>query len=280
MDWSVSLAGFLVGSLIGMTGIGAGSLMAPLLILWFGVPPIQAVGSDLVFSAVTKLVGTVEHVRLRTVDFRAVAWMALTSIPATLLAVGALARFGTTPGVDRLILRLMGIALIVAGVGLVGRALFHRTASAAPARRRWLLGTGGAVLGGMVGLTATGSGTIGTVLLSFATRLDARRVVGTVIVHAMLLTLVGALAHFALGSVRLGLAGSLLVGSIPGVVLGSRLTVRIPDVALRAALATLLITAGLRCAFITVSHEVPVTATDGTTAELVAQTPTLTSGQP
>lgn len=281
MDWDGSLVGFVIGGVIGMTGIGAGSLMAPVLILWFGVPPVQAVGSDLLYSAVTKFVGTLEHVRLKTVDFRAVGWMATASIPAALLAVWALAHFGATaPGTDRLILRLMSITLIVAGVALAGRAVFQRAASARPVRRPWLLRAGGALLGGMVGLTATGSGTLGTVLLSIGTRLEARRVVGTVIAHAMLLTLAASLAHLALGSVRFALAGSLLVGSIPGVILGSRLTVRVPDVALRTALAALLIAAGVRCAVVAVNGVTPPGPAGATATEAVTHSPTLNRSQP
>ncbi|MGQ0814514.1 MAG: sulfite exporter TauE/SafE family protein [Gemmatimonadota bacterium] len=247
MDWEASFVGLLVGTLIGTTGMGAGSLLAPLLVLWFGVPPLQAIGSDLVYSAVTKSVGGLAHIRLGTVDFTAVGWMAGASVPATILAVWSLVKFGAlAPGLDHLLLQFLGIAVMVAGVALLLRSALTR----GPAARQrphcgWLLGAGGALLGGIVGVTAAGSGTLGTAFLSVATRLDARRVVGTVIVHAMILTLAGALMHIAFGTVRLALTGSLLLGSIPGVVLGSRLTSRVPEATLRAILATLLITLGI-----------------------------------
>lgn len=246
MDWEASFVGMFVGTLIGMTGMGAGSLLAPVLVLWFGVPPLQAVGSDLVYSAVTKSVGAVAHVRLQTVDFSAVGWMAAASVPATIVAVWSVVTFGAfAPSLDHLVLRLLGIMVIVAGIALLGRAAFTRQATAATTHCGWLLGAGGALLGGIVGVTSAGSGTLGTALVSVATRLDARRVVGTVIVHAMLLTLAGALMHLIFGSVRFALTASLLLGSIPGVVLGSRLTARIPESVLRAILGTLLIALGV-----------------------------------
>jgi uncharacterized membrane protein YfcA len=234
-----------VGTLIGMTGMGAGSLLAPVLVLWFGVPPLQAVGSDLVYSAVTKSVGAFAHVRLQTVDFSAVGWMAAASVPVTIVAVWSVLTFGVlVPSLDHLVLRLLGIMVIVAGIVLLARSAFTRQTTVT-AHCGWLLGAGGALLGGIVGVTSAGSGTLGTALVSVATRLDARRVVGTVIVHAMILTLAAALMHLAFGSVRLALTASLLLGSIPGVVLGSRLTVRIPESMLRAILGTLLIALGL-----------------------------------
>lgn len=227
--------------------MGAGSLLAPLLVLWFGVPPLQAVGSDLLYSAVTKSVGAFAHIRLGTVDFAAVGWMASASVPATILAVWSLVTFGAlAPSLDHLLLRLLGIAVVVAGLALLVRsARTHLPVSAHRPHSGWLLGAGGALLGGIVGVTSAGSGTLGTAFLSVATPLEARRVVGTVIVHAMILTVAGALMHIAFGSVSFALTGSLLLGSIPGVVLGSRITIRVPEATLRAVLAALLITLGI-----------------------------------
>ena len=247
MDWEASFVGLLVGALIGITGMGAGSLLAPLLVLWFGLPPLQAIGSDLLYSAVTKTVGAVAHIRLGTVDFAAVGWMASASVPVSIVAVWSLITFGAlAPSLDHLLLQLLGGAVVLAGVALLVRSARTRlpAITAAP-HSGWLLGAGGALLGGIVGITSAGSGTLGTAFLSVATPLAARRVVGTVIVHAMILTATGALMHMVFGSVSFALTGSLLVGSIPGVMLGSRITIRIPEATLRAILAALLITLGI-----------------------------------
>jgi uncharacterized membrane protein YfcA len=251
MDWRISLVGLVVGWTIGMTGIGAGTLTMPLLVLWIGVPPLSAVGSNVVYSALTKVVGGWQHARLRTVDYQIVARLAVGSVPATILAAwwitsvdaGAASRGGHEEVVNRVI----GASLIAAALVLAGQALLRpKSPVAERTPKGWFLGVAGALLGGAVGATSVGSGSFGTAVLSFTSRLQGSRIVGTVTMHAVVLTVAGALTHLAVGTVRPGLVGALLLGPLPGVVLGSRMTVRLPEPVLRGALALLLFGLGVR----------------------------------
>jgi uncharacterized membrane protein YfcA len=248
MDWRASLVGLVVGWTIGVSGVGAGTLTLPLLVLWLGVPPLTAVGSNVVHSAVTTVVGGWQHTTLRTVDFGIVARMAVGSVPASLVAAWWISSLDNDLAThDLMVDRVIGSALIAAALILAGRGFMkHRDAAPQGRPRGWLLGSAGALLGGAVGATSVGSGSFGTAIIAVATRLQGPKIVGTVTVHAMLLTLASASTHLMIGTVRPALVGALLLGSIPGVVLGSRLTARMPEALLRGALALLLLGIGIR----------------------------------
>ncbi|HEX8695712.1 MAG TPA: sulfite exporter TauE/SafE family protein [Longimicrobium sp.] len=247
MDWRATLAGLLVGGLIGMTGMGGGSVMTPLLIVGLGVPPLQAVASGLVNAAVTTAVGGWEHVRLRTSDLGAVARLAAGSVPAAVVAVFLFSRLGlSTPALEQSVKHAVGIVLMLLASALLVRGRLGD--GRAPAPRRvpgWLLSGGGAVVGATAGITSIGSGSLTTAFLSTAARADGPRLVGTVIVHTALLTFAAGLAHLAVGAVDPALTLSLLAGSVPGVVIGSRVTLRVPERVLREALASVLLILGV-----------------------------------
>lgn len=251
MDWRATLAGLVVGALIGITGMGGGSIMTPLLILGLGVPPLQAVASGLVYSAATTLAGATEHVRLRTVDLRLAALLAVGSVPMSVVGVMILSYLAAdAPVVQRQVRFFLGAALVALAVLFVMRPALDRALvrRARPAPPPWVLSAGGAIIGMTTGLTSVGSGSLTTGLLSLTTIQHARTRVGTVLFHSTVLTLAAGMAHLALGRLNTALTLSLLAGSLPGVVLGSRLTVRVPERALCLGQAwMLLVLGGLLC---------------------------------
>ncbi|HEY7031523.1 MAG TPA: sulfite exporter TauE/SafE family protein [Thermomicrobiales bacterium] len=243
--------GFVVGLLVGLTGMGGGVLMTPLLMLGLGMPAGAAVGTDLAYSTVTKIVGAWQHRRLGTIDTRVVRDLATGSIPATIAAVATLAWLDArnAGATDQWLRKAVGVALIVA-VGLMLRrflqAHFGQTEEATPVayRRRRVIAIG--VLGGfVVGITSIGSGTLIIALLVMVAPLPSRCLVGTDVAHAALLVGTAALGHLFLGSVDLVLAALLLVGSIPGVLIGSRLVVVVPRRPLQIGLAGLLLSSAV-----------------------------------
>lgn len=241
MTWEYSVAGLLVGGFVGLTGMGGGSLVAPLLIVLFGVPALSAVGSGLLFAAVTQSVGGWQHARQQSVDLRLVAALAIGSVPASVTAAWAFGRaLQSSPAVEEWLTRTIGTVLLLVAISLILRRLFWNPGGgdAAPARPAgWLLTSGGAVVGVLTGLTSIGSGSLTTALLSLSSHRQGRRLVGTVLVHATLLTFAAGLTHLAIGEVNLALTAALLVGSIPGVLLGSQATARIPAPHLQGAVA-------------------------------------------
>lgn len=261
MDPKVTVAGFLVGFMVGLTGMGGAALMTPILILLFGVRPLVAVGTDLAYGAVTKIVGAWQHHRQGSVDWRLGLLMASASVPASLVGVLMTKYISeTNPSfVDFLIGRTLGIALVLVALAMLAklflagrRAQIRATLDNLPlARRRasfklaltifW-----GAVVGFLVGLTSVGSGSLIVPFLALVYPLSARQVVGTDVFQASLLVSAAAMTHLYAGSVDLPLAGNLLLGSIPGVLLGSRLAARAPDRLLRGTLAVLLLGIGTR----------------------------------
>ncbi len=246
--------GFGVGFLVGMTGMGGGSLMTPLLILVFGTSPVTAVGSDITYAAVTKSVGGWRHLRLKTVNLELSAWLALGSVPAAIAGVWVIEwlheRYGSQ--LDDIVLTMLAIALIVVGVIVLGRALFA-VAAHAREREHFTLTRAhkvaavaiGASTGFVIGLTSAGSGTLIAVFLIAYYRLVPRQVVGTDVFHAAVLLTAAAIAHIVAGNVNFGLVGAILIGSIPGVWLGSHLIVRLPSGLLRTALGVVMIAASL-----------------------------------
>jgi uncharacterized membrane protein YfcA len=246
VNWLLPLFGFIVGLLVGLTGMGGGVVMTPLLVLGLGLPPTTAVGTDLAYATLTKLAGAWQHWRQKTVDFRVVRDLALGSLPASLVAVGLLAwlhRQGTGLA-DVWLERAIGLALILAALFVLQKALLGDAclSLAGPlCYRRGRVIAIGALGGFLVGLTSVGSGSMILALLVMVVPLSAERLVGTDITHATLLVGTAALAHLYLGHVDLALVGQLLVGSVPGVLLGSRLMLRVPRRALQVGLAGLLV---------------------------------------
>src|SRR5215467_2032727 len=252
MDWLTTFAGFIVGLVVGVTGVGGGSLMTPLLVLVFGVAPVTAVGTDLLFASVTKAGGAWAHARRGNVDWSVVAWLAGGSVPASAATLALLHLF--VPHPDRLsaiISVALGVALILTACALVFRETLHAWAArraarpverASTARRTLIMG---AILGVLVTVSSVGAGALGVTALFFLyPGLAAARIVGTDIAHAVPLTLVAGLGHAAAGVVDWSLLVSLLVGSLPGIWLGSSLSQKIPERVLRTGLAAMLVLIG------------------------------------
>jgi uncharacterized membrane protein YfcA len=253
MTWQLALAGLFVGMLVGVTGMGGGSLMTPLLVILFGYSPSVAVGTDLLHGAVFKTVGAVRHRRLGTVQARLSGWMFLGSGPMSLLGVATAAwlkhRYGD--GVQSVQGVVLGIALVAGGAGLLAKSLLRfREETADPfvltKRDRVaavLIGLGG---GYVVGLTSVGSGVFFGLTMLIVFPLRSSKVVGTDIFHAAALLWVAGFGHYVAGNVDLHAVAWLVVGSIPGVLLSSGLTVKLPDRTLRAALAITLLASGAK----------------------------------
>jgi len=255
IDPHFTVAGFLVGALVGVTGVGGGSLMTPILILLFGVSPATAVGTDLLFAAVTKTVGSIVHGYNETIDWRVVRRLAIGSIPATALALIVLASLNAKGGgAHGLITGVLSVALLLtAGVLIARNRLYSRYAQRLAALDDRTIGrltiAMGAALGLMVTFSSVGAGAIGvTALVLLYPRVSTARIVGSDIAHAVPLTLIAGLGHGAMGSLDAHALLSLLAGSIPGIFVGSSIAARIPDAALRYVLAAVLIVVGSKLA--------------------------------
>jgi uncharacterized membrane protein YfcA len=251
------LSGFVVGLLVGQTGVGGGALMTPVLVLLFGIHPASAVGTDLLFACVTKSVGTIVHGKHKSVDWRVVASLAAGSLPATMLALGLISgpNHMAGAGVNRIITAVLGLALLLTAVSLLFRhriiALAARMSTRlAPRDTMALTVVTGAILGFLVTISSVGAGALGvTALLLLYPKLPTTTVVGSDIAHAVPLTLVAGLGHWWVGSVDGQLLAALLLGSIPGVILGSYLSARLPDSVLRIVLAIVLALVGAQLVF-------------------------------
>ncbi|HIJ38200.1 MAG TPA: sulfite exporter TauE/SafE family protein [Rhodospirillaceae bacterium] len=248
-----SLAGFFVGTLVGLTGVGGGSLMTPLLVLLFGVHPATAIGTDLLYAALTKSVGTLVHGFSGTVDWRIVRRLAAGSLPAAAMTLLMLEHLGVADGqASALLNRALGIALLLTSLTLAFRPKLVAWAQKRFGRfdlgqSAWPTALAGALLGLLVSLSSVGAGAIGvTFLVVLYPRLSTVRIVGSDIAHAVPLALLAGAGHWLLGSVDFPLLGALLVGSIPGIILGSRLSALVPDLALRPVLAVVLALVGGR----------------------------------
>lgn len=248
-----SLAGLLVGILVGLTGVGGGSLMTPLLVLLFGFHPATAVGTDLLYASVTKSVGTVVHGSRKSVDWHIVAGLATGSVPASIVTVFVMSRVGTLGnGAAGVLSLLLGISLLLTSISIFFRPLFLRWAGqrveSVEARRisRSTVALG-AMLGVLVTITSVGAGALGTTaLLMLYPRLPVARIAGSDIAHAVPLTLIAGTGHWLMGSVDFGLMLALLVGSIPGIIIGSMLATRASDALLRPVLAATLLVVAVR----------------------------------
>jgi uncharacterized membrane protein YfcA len=253
MDIALIGFGLGVGILVGMTGIGGGSLMTPMLILVFGVTPITAIGSDLAYAAVTKTVGGYKHLTQRTVDVRLSSWMALGSVPAAVFGVYVLDLLEDWAGhdFDDLLITILACALLLTGAATLIRSFIRsmdeRERHSIPMDRHHKVAAVGlgASVGFILGVTSAGSGALIAVGLILLFRLTPQRVVGTDVFHAAIVLWAAGLAHVSAGNVDFGLVGNILIGSIPGVWLGSHWSVRVEPAVLRATLAIVLIGAGL-----------------------------------
>jgi uncharacterized membrane protein YfcA len=253
MDVAIIGFGLGVGILVGMTGIGGGSLMTPMLILVFGVTPITAIGTDLAYAAVTKTVGGYKHWTQKTVDMRLSSWMALGSVPAAVLGVYVLDLLEQAAGqdFDDLLLSVLAVALLVTGSATLVRAFLksmharERDTIELETRHKVAAVVLGVCVGFVLGITSAGSGALIAVGLILLFRLTPTRVVGTDVFHAAILLWAAGLAHIVAGNVDFGLAANILIGSIPGVWLGSHWSVRVEPAVLRTTLALVLIGAGI-----------------------------------
>ena len=256
MEWGYTLSGLLVGFIVGLTGVGGGSLMTPLLILGFGISPATAVGTDLLYASLTKAGGVWVHGRRGSVDWKLVRRLAIGSLPAALLTVLGLNALGVENQIfSGLITSTLGVALILTALALFFRyQLAHlgksRFSSLAAWRDRHIVTATimtGTVLGILVTITSVGAGALGMVaLIVLYPRSPTINLVGSDIAHAVPLTLIAGIGHAYLGTVDFGLLGSLLLGSLPGIYLGSHIGGRIPERILRPALATILVVIGGR----------------------------------
>ncbi len=254
MDPAIAAFGLGVGVLIGMTGIGGGSLMTPLLILVFGIKPVTAVGTDLAYGAITKTVGGWRHLRQGTVDMSLSLWMAVGSVPAAIGGVYVLELIERAYGddFDSILIVALAATLLFTGAVTLGRALLvkglhdkERNTVEMTRRNKIQAVVLGVSVGFVLGVTSAGSGALIAVGLILMFRLIPSRVVGTDVFHAAILLWAAAAAHIVAGNVDFALAGNILIGSIPGVWIGSNLTLRVGNSVLRRTLGLVLIGAGL-----------------------------------
>jgi uncharacterized membrane protein YfcA len=257
-DFAFIFAGFVVGLIVGLTGVGGGSLMTPLLIFGFGIKPHLAIGTDLLFAAFTKMGGTVSLARQRIIPWRLVGALSLGSIPAALITLYVLHELGpANPDVQKAMTMTLGVALLLTALATLYKAIQGKKIprliageqlEAATRPRHWglpiLFGT---VIGTLVTLTSVGAGAIGvTALILLYPLLPLPRIVAADIAYAVPLTLVAGLGHASLGSVDWPLLGKLLIGSLPGIWLGSQLVHKTPDRIIRSLLSLLLAYAGIK----------------------------------
>lgn len=252
------LAGLIVGFIVGLTGVGGGSLMTPIL-LWFGIPPTTAVGTDLLYAAFTKMGGVFVHHKKKNINWAITGWLSLGSLPAALLTLWVLNSIKTDiSAINSIIKYSLGWALLLTSVAVLFKKKllilsqkhsgdkFHRKNTT---QNLWTVAIG-VLLGVTVTLTSIGAGALGTVTLFFLfPLLPTPRLVGTEIAHAVPLTLVAGLGHASMGNLDIELLGQLLIGSLPGIFIGSMLSGKVPDLFLRNAIAIMLFFVGYNLVF-------------------------------
>jgi uncharacterized protein len=253
VDWKLGLAGLLIGLLVGMTGMGGGSLMTPILVILFGFKPSLAIGTDIAHGAIFKTVGAIRHRRLGNVQAKLSGWMFLGSAPSSLLGVWFATwlkhRYGD--GIESTSAQVLGGALLFGCVGLAAKTILRSKELGdeefvLTRRDRVSAVLIGLVGGFIVGLTSVGTGVFFGLTMLVVFPLKAHKIVGTDIFHAAALLYVAGFGHFVAGNVDMSTVGWLLIGSIPGVVVGSQLTLSIPERPLRGLLATVLGLSGLK----------------------------------
>jgi uncharacterized protein len=254
MDPAIVLFGLGIGVLVGMTGMGGGSLMTPLLILIFGIQPTTAIGTDIVYSAITKTVGGWRHFRLGTVNMELVKWLSFGSVPAAVAGVALVSVLADHVGEDRLdslVYAVLGGTLLMVGIITLSRALIlrklidERDRFEVEKRHKVAAIVIGATTGFVIGITSAGSGTVIAILLIAVYRLAPKKVVGTDVFHAAILLWAAGLAHIVGGNVDFVLAANILIGSIPGVIIGASLSDKAPQGFIRTALGLVLIGSGI-----------------------------------
>ncbi len=256
MDWLNSVAGFGVGLLVGLTGVGGGALMTPILVLLFGVAPATAVGTDLWFAAITKMAGGVVHSRAGTVDWQVLRRLALGSLPASIATLLFMHWSGIGKHGNAALLNALGIVILLTALSMIFKKQFHafgrelrlRLPAQFKQAQPALTVLAGAILGVLVSMTSIGAGALGAVMLLYLypLRMTPGKLVGTDIVHAIPLTIVAGFGHLLMGNVNWSLLLSLLVGSVPGILLGSLLHTRSPELLLRGVIATVLVLVGVK----------------------------------
>jgi uncharacterized membrane protein YfcA len=256
IDPLYSLSGFAVGMLVGMTGVGGGSLMTPLLILLFGIHPATAVGTDLLYAAATKTGGSLVHGYARSIDWRVVRRLASGSVPATIVTLAVLSHLNLNGDAARsLITLVLSVALFLTALVLVfGGSIVaaYRARVAEIDQKRTALNTilVGVLLGVLVTISSVGAGAIGVVaLVLLYPQLPMAKIVGSDIAHAVPLTLIAGLGHWMMGSVDWHIIAALLIGSLPGIFLGSYFAIRVPERALQLVLAATLFVVASRIAY-------------------------------
>jgi uncharacterized membrane protein YfcA len=253
LDPAIVFFGFGVGFLVGLTGMGGGSLMTPLLILVFGIKPVTAIGTDIFYAAVTKTAGGWRHLKLKTVNVPLTWWLAAGSVPMAVLGVFVLDILKRELGdqLDETVFAILAACLLVVGAITLMRSLFlagklqERDDFEIHTRHKVAAVGIGATTGFVIGLSSAGSGTVIAIMLIAVFRLTPQRVVGTDVFHAAVLLWAAGIAHIIGGNVDFALAANILVGSIPGVIFGSNMSVRWPQGLLRTALGVVLIAAGI-----------------------------------
>ena len=254
MTWQFTLTGLLIGSIVGLTGMGGGSLMTPILVILFGFKPTYAVGTDIVHGAIFKTFGAIRHRRLGTVHGHLTLWMFLGSGPLSLAGVGVaeLIKHHYGDSAQSIESYAVGAALVAGGIGFLAKSFIKRGVKSSDlpfiltTRDKIVAVIIGAVFGFVVGLTSVGSGTFFGLVMVLVYPLTMPKIVGTDIFHAAALLWVAGIGHLVSGNVDLHATVWLLTGSIPGVLISSRFTVRAPDVLLRIALGTILVLSGLK----------------------------------
>ncbi|HEX6788089.1 MAG TPA: sulfite exporter TauE/SafE family protein [Gaiellaceae bacterium] len=254
MTWQFTLTGLLIGSIVGLTGMGGGSLMTPILVIIFGFQPTYAVGTDIVHGAIFKSFGAVRHRRLGTVHARLTLWMFLGSGPLSLLGVwvATVIKHHYGDSAQTIESYAVGGALVAGGIGFLLKSIISRGVKPSDApflltnRDRVIAVVIGSVFGFVVGLTSVGSGTFFGLVMVLIYPLTMAKIVGTDIFHAAALLWVAGIGHMVAGNVDYHATVWLLTGSIPGVLLSSRFTVKLPDLILRISLGTILVLSGLK----------------------------------
>src|SRR3989338_4838295 len=256
MDWLYTFSGFVVGFVVGVTGVGGGSLMTPLLVLVFGVSPATAVGTDLLYASLTKSLGGWVHGRRGSVDWKVVGLLVLGSLPAAVITIALLKYLALDEKTLRsLVTSVLSVALLLTAAALLLKAQIKKIArrkdgTVYELHHRYLPAATivtGIVVGALVTVSSVGAGVLGTVALLFLyPRMSAVKVVGTDIVHAVPLTAVAGMGHMALGTVDFVLLASLLLGTLPGIYIGSHLSAKVPEAVLRPLLATMLLLIGIK----------------------------------
>ncbi|MCP4598245.1 sulfite exporter TauE/SafE family protein [Neptuniibacter sp.] len=256
MELAYSFAGLVVGFIVGLTGIGGGALMTPILIVVFGIPPITAVSTDLLYAAVTKFGGTISYARKKLVEWKVVILLLSGSIPGSLLTIGYLKGLDGLEQIEHLMNLTLGISLVLTSIAVFLRnkirdqAMKWQHTRAATHARRWrpvVTVTMGFALGGLVTLSSVGAGALGTALLILLyPRMTMQTIVGTDLVHAVVLTAVAGAGHYQMGSVDMALLIYLLIGSLPGVFMGSHIGTRLSPKVMQPIMGSILLAIGLR----------------------------------